>query len=206
MPFPFIPFPNCASVELFGTLAGQAVELTFGVRKGSALDTTDLSAIAAIFDGWYHDHLRTYLTASVSFNSVKVTDLSSDSAPIFEVSLDTPHEGGVDLAVAPSNVSMVVKFTTASRGRSYRGRNYIPGLPASDQESPGEWGATPRSNLADQYQILADALGVGGYDHVVLSRVNGGVRRTTGVATRVTGYTCRAPIGTQRRRVPGVGI
>lgn len=202
---PFIPFANCAEAVVFGTLASQQVVLTSGVRKGSAFAGSDLDDIADIFAQWASTQLLPILSDDLTIVSTKVTDLTTQFSPVaVSVSL-LPASGSVSGIPVPNNVAAVMSFATEQRGRPFRGRNYIPGVPSTDLQTTTEFTATFVSDLVLVYQTLGNDLSSAGFDHVVLSRQENGVRRTVGVATRINNYLGRTPIGTQRRRVIGHG-
>jgi len=203
---PFIPFANCAEVACFGLLASQTVLLTNGVRKGSAFSGTDLSDIADIFANWLVNDLDPLLSDDLEWDYVKVTDLTTQFSPVFVGGTGLPDNGDVTGVPVPNNVAAVISFQTGNRGRSFRGRNYIPAAPSSVLQTTSQFTTAFAANIAAAYGALAAALGTAGFDHVVLSRYENSVRRTTGVATRITAYNAKTPVGTQRRRVIGVGI
>jgi hypothetical protein len=188
-----------------GQQASQAVFLTFAVRKPTEISAGDLSTIADVVDAWYGATFRTHVSADCAFNSIKVTDLTTVSSPTWEQSVTDPQEGASTAAV-PNNVALVVTSRTALRGRSYRGRNFVPGMPAAGLVNKTTWNASQYNAIAGDWQQLDLDFGLAGYERVVLSRQLDGVRRTTGVATVITAYVGRGRIGTQRRRVLGTGI
>jgi len=202
---PFIPFPNSAEVVCQGTLASQQVILSNGVHKSSAFTGTDLEDIGDAFCTWLTGTLLALLADDLAFQSVKVTDLTTQFSPVSVRSLGLPATGGVTAVPVPNNVAAVISYATTQRGRPFRGRNYVPGAPDSALQTATEFTATFVSNLDAAYSDLGTALSNLGFEHSVLSRQENSVRRTTGVATRINAYIGRTPIGTQRRRVIGHG-
>lgn len=206
MTLPYIPFANCAEVVVSGNVASQLNILTFGVRKGDAFVAGDLDTIATAFEDWIHTELFPLLSSATTIDTIKVTDLTTVSSPVLVHSITSPIVGGGSANAVPSNMAVVVSFATPNRGRSFRGRNYVFGVPLSTLSNQDTVATTAISAFNAAYAALATTyLGAVGFDHVVLSRFNDKTRRTTGVATRVNAYITRAPIGTQRRRVQGRG-
>jgi len=189
-----------------GELPGGAMYVTFGVHKGSAFSGTDLSDIADIFQNWWNTDISVSVTNQLAMNAIKVTDLTTPSSPTFTLSPVTPGTGTVTSGPVNDNAALVVTCKTANRGRSFRGRNYWGGLPAGALTNSTEWSVGTVTAWSGFYPDLANALGVAGFEHVILSRFNAGVRRSVGVFTRVVDYQAKRPIGTQRRRVIGHGI
>jgi len=203
---PFIPFADCAEAVCQGVMAGQAAYLTLAFNKPGGYVGTDLQDLADGIAGWLVAELAPLQQAGITWLAVKVTDLTTVSSPVVVSTVGLPVNGGVGGAALTNQACMVVSFKTALRGRSFRGRNYVPSLPPADLASTTEWAPTPIANFAEAYVDLAETFVPTGNVHVVLSRFNSSVRRTVGVFTTVTAYVARAPIGTQRRRIEGHGI
>jgi len=203
---PYIPFANCAEVVLQGVQDSAAAYLTFGVQKSGAFSGSDLSDIADIFDTWYGSNLQPYMSVDIAFNEIKVTDLTTSSSPVVQKNVTAPQQGAVTSDAVPSQVALIVSFITGLRGRAYRGRNYVPGMPAAGLVAPGHWNTTQTAAIQGAYEQLPILLAAAGFFHVVLSRQVDGVRRTVGQPTPVAFYVAKEPVGTIRRRVPGRGI
>lgn len=207
MPFlPYIPFANCAEVVMQWLLGEQTVLITNAVRKASPFSGTDYEDILDIFHTFWQDGLAPLTTNELGAVLMRLTDLTTVDGAVVERALGTPAAGGVDLVPVPNNAAMVVSLKTANRGRSFRGRNYVPSLPAAALATTTSWTTGTIDAMRAAYEALGDDLSTAGFDHVVLSRQNDGERRTVGVATRITTYIARSPIGTQRRRIIGRGI
>lgn len=206
MPLPYVPFPNCVEAVLQGISSATAAFITMGFQFGGSIAPSDMSTLAARLEAWYHANVQPNICPSCDFESIKLTDLTTAFSPVINHSFATPGIGAATPPEVPNNCCMVVSFGTLNRGRSYRGRNYIPALPIASQVTGTLWSAAVAAVWTAAYQALPPLIASYGWEHVVLSRFNGGSRRTVGVATRVTSYQAKEPIGTQRRRVIGHGI
>jgi len=116
---------------------------------------------------------------------VVLTDLTTATGP--RVERAASDVGGVDSESAPNNVAACISFRTDQRGRSARGRNYIPGVPNANITLN-----TLDAAWMDNIQLLfADMIGPGalaaGWEWVVVSRQTAGVLRPSGLAIPVTG-------------------
>jgi hypothetical protein len=142
-------------------------------------------------------------TNQVSLVGVKATSLESDTAPAFERPTLIP--GDLAQAAEPNNVTLAIKFLTAGRGRSARGRNYIVGLHV-DAVTNNEVSSAHAAQYVTAYDELRDTSVISVGTHVVVSRFLDGVERTEGIAQTVTGVTFTDFIvDSQRRRLPGRG-
>jgi len=208
----FIPVPNTAQVNIRYLYAGQQIENTLYFSKGSAFSGTDLQDLAdEVWDRWQSDVMLD-LSNALQLTSVYVVDLTTATSG---VATHTESANGLNSgsAATPGNVAFCIKFTTASRGRSFRGRIYLPGIPIGYESTPGILNQSDADTLLEDVTGAIGQIEVGtGLDHVVVSRysgvdVNGDpIPRTTGLATPVTGisYTDRNS-DSQRRRLPGRG-
>lgn len=203
---PFIPFSNCAEIVIQGEQAGNAAYLTQGVAKGSAFGGTDLQDIADIAADFAATGLGPLLHSSLTWDAVKVTDLTTQFSPTFLGGAGLPAACTGSGAEVPSQVAVVMNFPTIQRGRSFRGRNYVPGGLATQLTDASHFASAYVSSIQAAYVAYFAALLLGGFTPVILSRQENGVRRTTGVHTAILGPVGRLPVGTQRRRVSGHGI
>lgn len=206
MGLPFIPFSNCAEIVMQGQQAGQAAYLTVGVHKGSAFGGTDLSDIADISATFLVSGLGPLLHASLSWLAVKVTDLTTQFSPTFTGGSGLPFTCTGSGAECPVNVAVIASFSTVNRGRSFRGRNYVPAPLATELTNATTFDATYVANIGVAYHDYFDALLLAGFTPSILSRQENSVRRTTGVFTAIAAINMKTIIGTQRRRVAGHGI
>jgi len=204
--FPFIPFADCAEVVCQGSMASQAAYLTLGFLKPGGINSGDLETLADTVADWLADELAPLQQAGMTWSQVQATDLNTQFSPVAVSASSLPVSGGVSGAALTNQVAMVMSFKTAKRGRSFRGRNYIPSIPPGDIVSTTAWTSAALTAFKSAYLNMANQIGLQGWTHVILSRQENGVRRTTGVNEPVTDYIPRAAIGTQRRRIIGHGI
>jgi hypothetical protein len=205
MPLPFIPFPHCAEVVVTAVIEGVENLLTFGVEQATDYNSADLSDLADVIQNWVSDQLVPILCNIVTFTSVKCTDLSSVTGPTVTVPISGDAIGDLTANAVPAQVAAVVSFYTGLRGRSYRGRNYLFGFPLSYLADGSTLNAANATAFGDAYSTLQAILNADFVTLVILSRYEGGVRRSEGVSTGVTSIVGKTRIATQRRRIVGVG-
>lgn len=202
---PFIPIPDTALVKIRALWDGQRVENTlYFTREVGSWNETLLTALAAAIGTWWVDNMLPALAASYIVNSIVVQDLNAEAGAIVEdfAHSGTPGEDGT--GSMPNNVSWVVKFVTGLSGRSFRGRNYIPGLTRGTVT--GDYVALSFADgIKSIYEMLLDSF-FADTAWTVVSRQENLTPRTVGVATKVTsvGYTDLV-VDSRRRRLPGRG-
>lgn len=108
----------------------------------------------------------------------------------------------------PPQDAVCYSLRTALKGRSYRGRFYLAGVPKENTA-----GGTLTAGAITVYTtILTQLLAVfgpagsnGDWRLCVISRYHNGIKRPSPVSTQVTSGSMDSVIRTQRRRVSGVG-
>lgn len=202
---PFVPAPNCASVELIYTSNGQRCENVFNVSQASPFDQVSLAVLAALFKDWFNTELKMDLPGTVTLDLIVAKALDSESAPAIEFSTGLPIAGNMGAwNQLPNNVTVAVRWSTELRGRSYRGRTYHIAL-SEEQVSGNTVDQVFATAILGRYEQLLDDLDGLNADLVVLSRFHNGAERTTAVATPINRVSLDRTIDSQRRRLPGRG-
>lgn len=203
---PFVPVPNTVMVEAVYEWAGQTVENTMyfeatvgAPTEGSISDLLD--NVRTVIE----TELLPLLSTGIQLVRMVGTLLTAIDALSVTLSVNPPAAGGVPDEAMPNNVSYVVSFLTSQRGRSFRGRNYVPGLPQTavtgNDITPGA-----RTALLSFYETLAAAVVADEWLMVVVSRFSLGQARTTGVTSPIIAFTTYdTVVDSQRRRLPGRG-
>jgi hypothetical protein len=183
---------------------GQTVEICLGFLKNSAVTLTDMSALVAAMEVWRQTHFNALISSDVLCNQWYALSLSTSSSPSLIVPITVNTHGVAAAGTVPNNVSLVTTFQTDLRGRSYRGRAYLPGISTANIDSPTEADPTFAATATTVYQYIPTSIPAG-WTHVVISNQNGGVVRTSAARTPVTGYRTEVRLDSQRRRLEGRG-
>lgn len=202
---PYIPFLNVAKVEITAEIDNQRVQNVFHMRCDLGWTSQSASDLLGYLDSWLANVHAPVVGAHVEFVELKLTDLTTQTGLVAELQIGTIGElTGVGQDALPNGTAVVVKWTTAARGRSYRGRTYHFGLTQS-QVTLNNLEPAARTAIGASYNTMFTQMQARGWPMVVASRVNNGVLRTTGVATVITGWSIDPVIDSQRRRLPGRG-
>jgi hypothetical protein len=180
--------PNVAQVQCIGVVDSQMTvnDISFEI-SGGGINITNLTVLASAVALWFSNTLAPLLSENWSAQRVSAVDLTTQTGPAVVIGASTP--GGVSGEAAPNNVAACVSFRTAGRGRSSRGRNYVPGIP----NSLVTLNTLDGGFIGDLEGAYQDLVGPGtflaGWQFVVVSRQTGGVLRPTGVPSPVTSVT-----------------
>ena len=202
----FIPTPNAVRASLEFIFGGQVVVLTLGWHKAAGWDAAGMEALGDSLVDWFDAALKFQMANDVSLESINVLDLEDAAGPSINISGGLPITGTNNDLPAPNNVAGVVSFLTDQRGRSYRGRNYVPGIPEPSWQDSISMTTGAAAALAAAYADLEDVATATGAEHVVVSKYHDKAPRVAGIATPVTAYRVDTKFDSQRRRLSGRGI
>jgi hypothetical protein len=206
-PRPFIPVPNVFKVQLVYTLYSQRIENVFNVRSGGGVTAADADRIQGIFATWWNATARPQVSLSTSLVLMVLDALDAAVSLHREYTTGWTAVGSNGSAALPGGSTTCIKLATGTRGRSYRGRIYWPGLPGANV-SAGLLTTAYRDALAAAVNTLRTNLAadVAGDKLVIVSYCSNKVWRAAGVATEVTSASAHTLVDSQRRRLIGRGL
>lgn len=202
----FVPVPNAAEVDIIASLFGQIVENTLTFVSTGTFSPTQLLQLATTVGGWWVANMLPNLSSDYIYLRTEAKDISSvgGATAVNPTGVGTP---GASSGSAPGGTAAAVSFRTAFGGRSYRGRNYIAGVPISqlvgNQLFPGFLDA-----IVAVYNTLETALhaDLPAADWCVASRYTAGAPRVAGITTQiVAAVATNYDVDSQRRRLTGRG-
>jgi hypothetical protein len=180
----FIPVPNTVIAELRGTLNGENVENTLYFHRSDAWDVTSMGVLAAALGLWYRTGIVDNLSNEYQYRECYVADLTTASGLAVLNATGAGDDGGVGSEAGSNQNAFCVRFTTGRRGRSYRGRNYIPGVPES-RVAGGRVSSVFADLMVAAYTILDGYGDLFGAEWSVVSRYADGAPRAFGISTPV---------------------
>lgn len=199
---PFIPVPGVAQAEIRATYLGIPMENVLHFTTGEDPATPQvLEDLAAQLASSWTANIMPHVNINYVLREIFVFDLSVQSGSMATDTTVLGEAGALNTTPLPGNVAFCVSLRTGLRGRSFRGRVYLAGL-----GEPDTTGNVLDATLAGQLvtgidDVRADLLS-GGFQLVIVSRRNGGVDRTTGIATPVSAVLAvDNHVKTQRRRL-----
>jgi hypothetical protein len=203
---PFVPVADTVLLEMRMALYGQKIENTLYFRKTGGVGVSDATTLMNDMLIWWTTLLSPALSRDLTLREMTTTDLSTSSGFSVTQAAPTPNPaGGQAFDGLPGNVAICVSFRTPNRGRSFRGRNYVPGL--AEPDVTGNTLSPGRTNeILDAYQGVPFSVTGSGFEWVVVSRFSGGVPRTAGIATAISSVVIvDSFVDSQRRRLTGRG-
>jgi len=208
---PFVPVPNVLLVEPLFLQDGQRVENTLYFEKPGGWDAAGIADWLSQVNTLITDQLMPFLANSIQFIELVARLLDTASSIGLTVPITPVVTGGTGGGSAPNSVSYTISFKTGLTGRSFRGRNYVPGIPSSQvvgNTVNGIW----RNSIIEFYLALQSAAADNGTPWVVVSRFSGvdaagdPIPRVSGITTPIiTVSTFDMTVDNQRRRLPGRG-
>lgn len=209
---PFVPVNDCIEAEMRMLLDGQKIENTLYFKKTGGWDIAEATNIGNGLLIWWTTLYSVFVSEAVTLREIYITDLETSTG--FTVTVPAPApapHGARSTSVLPNHVALTVSFRTNSRGRSYRGRNYISGF-AEDQVVANTVDSGTLTDITDAYEGLTAVASDVDATWVVVSRFAGvdgdghPIPRVLGFGTNITAVTIVDPIvDSQRRRLPTRG-
>jgi hypothetical protein len=199
-------------VETVFELDGQVVENTSYWERPDGWNLEVVSGFLGAVNTFIQSDLMPLLTNTITLVRLIGTLLDTAEALSYTLTVSPPVAGTATGTPLPNNSTYTVSFLTAGRGRSNRGRNYVPGIPVAGTASQNRVDADFRTGLLAYYEGLK-ALGVPSSTFmVVVSRFSGidsagkPIPREVGVTNNITSFaTFDDVLDSQRRRLPGRG-
>lgn len=201
----YVPVPNTMRAFMHFTQASQNVGITVHGRTPAAVVPADLVLFADALKIWHANYAANSMSSVCVLNRITVQDLTTSTGPSLDQPISPTQPGLLSGSPCPINATPVISHRTANRGRSYRGRTYLPGLAQSSQLNSTQIGTAFQAGLITLAGQLASQLLLAGITHVVVSKFTGGAPRITGLSTPVTTYIVDQAIDSQRRRLLGRG-
>lgn len=204
---PFVPVSDTIEVDMRMRLDGQRIENTLYFFKIGGWASADVPVVYNAMLLWWNAELAVPLSNQLTLAEIGIVDLSSDSGFSYDIPTPVPNPAG-DSAEPPlpNNVALCVSFRTAGRGRSRRGRNYVPGLVRTSVNN-NTVDNTTAGTISDAYNELLTVAPTFDGVWVVVSRYEDGAPRVAGITTPITAATIvDHTVDSQRRRLPGRGL
>lgn len=199
---PYVPAPGICQAEMFFVWDGQECEYVFHFEPSAALTPTIMEELGEHLVDWWDTAFKSTTPSTMSLVGVKLTDLTTNTAPVVNYSTGLPIAGTSSSPSMPNNVALVITKRTVLRGRSYRGRIYHMGLVEShvtdNQVTPAQV-----VSFVSNYRLLENFSTTGAtWDMVVVSRRADGDWRTVADSNQVVSMDSNGRVMSQRRRLP----
>lgn len=202
---PFIPVLNGATMEMRYTWQGEEVESVVGLVIPTNYNVNQFDTLAANVVADWNTIVKPVTHETCALRELYFTDQQSDSGGTYTYSTGLPSPGTFLGNSMSNNCSCAISFRTPFRGRSYRGRNYPPGLPEGYQENNRVLPAWQNAWL-QFYAALFGRANDNSTPLGVISRYANKNPRVVGQITPITAILfVDNVVDSQRRRLPGRG-
>jgi len=200
----FIPVPNGVSVCFLFTQDTQHWQFCVTARKTSgSVNDTFLEDVSGQAYNFWTAALKALLSTTATLSEIVVTNLTSEGASQNRQTVD--EAGTASGSAMPNSLAAVVSQRTAKRGRSYRGRAFVGGLPTSVGNTTTTFGSTFATALVDAFELLLSNLISVGAQMVVASKMHNGVATDPAATNDVLNFVVDLLFDNQRRRLAGRG-
>lgn len=204
-PPPFVPFFNAVQANLVYLMGGQRMENTFTFQLETQPTVAQMTDLATALHTFYTNHLKSSLTSAIALSEIVIVGLWAQNAPGYTLVISPVEPGTASGVPAPYNVAYCASLKTNLRGRNYRGRKYVPGLPGTVFGSASNIDAAVAAAINAALAWLLTPANIADFIWCIASRWLNKSPRATGVLTGVTAVSGDLTSDSQRRRLPGRG-
>lgn len=209
---PFVPVPETLAVEVIFGQDLQRVENTLYFRKDRGWDVTDVETFIQQLRDLVETELLPLLTNTITLIELVGRVLDTATAIGFSIPGTAGNSGGQSGQPKSNNTTYTISFKTGLTGRSFRGRNYVVGIPENGANG-NTINTSFRTGVLAFYASVKALASENGTPWVVVSRYSGvdpithkPIPRVTGITTPITSVTTfDMTVDSQRRRLPGRG-
>lgn len=199
---PFVPFASAMQVNMRFNWAGENVEMVMGFDYANIGFATAAPLVYDVLNLQFWEALRYQLSNTIQSVETYMIDLVSQFGGSATFGPFTDPVGSVVGKSVTNNVAFVVTHATALRGRSYRGRTYVPGL-ADQSVNNNRLDPAVVTAVVFSFNDMRDGLFDQGINFVVLSRRHLKEWRELGQATPVVISAVKDNVvDSQRGRLP----
>lgn len=200
----FVEIPNGVLVEVRWTCEGSKCENTFCVDMLETPSIGNMASLGTVVLGWVNDTYLPMLSENIFCTEVLLTDATLEEG--LQQTIPVGVAGSVATEQMANEMSFCVSLRTGSRGRSKRGRWFMPPPLLTDRAGPNNVSTTYLNAAVAALQTLMDAIDTAGFAMSVASRQIDGVKLTVAVVTRyIAAIAVDSLLDSQRQRKPGNG-
>lgn len=201
----FIPTAGAVRVDLTSGGAEGSIHNIYWFTRAAAWTQPQRDALNTALQTWWSASMAPLLSGDTALSSIDIVNQDAQNSPgtVYAVSPTIP--GTVGGGAYPEGTAICIGLRTALRGRNYRGRSYISGIPLSKRYTDGTATAAYVSDLITALNALIGVISGLGAVWVVVSKYLNGVARPAGVATPITAIVADTAFDSQRRRLFGRG-
>lgn len=201
----FIPAIRTARSTMLFQQENQVLANVLWFRFPGAITPTDLDALNTALHTYYTGHLKAQIGANCALTEILSVGQDTAFDPARSLIVSPGEAGTLGGTALPLNVSICVTLRTGFRGRSFRGRTYLPSRTTTDQNTPSSINGTQISNILTAVSWLLDAAHTAGALWSVVSHYTNKLPRPTAVVTPVDAISIDTPFDSSRRRLIGRG-
>lgn len=202
----FVATPGCVRVDIQFVHQGQQVHNIIWCKREAAWTDAQRDALASAIEAWWNVSAKTNHSNTFALVGIEVVNQDAQNSPATVHVVSPASPGTLGTAFAPSGTALCATLRTDLRGRSYRGRMYLGGLPGSAVVDPIATSVGYIANLIAELVALKDAIEALGAIWVIVSKFVNHLQRAAGLPTAITAISMDQYFDSQRRRLGLRGV
>jgi hypothetical protein len=201
----FIPAQHTVKLAVVSYLASQRIVNVFHAHDDTgAPDATRAAVLANALAASWDTNLMPVFSNQISLSHVEWVVLDTQTSPAGRTD-EAGTAGAINHPSIAANAALVVTSRTALRGRSYRGRTYVAGIPNNFLANAVTVDSTYANDLVAGFALLQASMAAVQATLSVVSYQHNGVRTTPAHVETITHFTTDYYLDSQRRRLQGRG-
>ena len=202
----FIPTIGAVRTDMQFTLAGQQVHNILWFSRNANWTQSEREALNTALAAWWSGGGNVGHVDDMSLTQITTVNQEAANAPSSTLIVSPPVAGTNSSAPLPNNAAACATLRTDLRGRSYRGRVYLSGIPGTYQQDPITFTTAFLTQMLSTLAALKTAIEALGAVWVVVSHWSNKAPRTAGLKTPITAVAMDQYIDSQRRRLGLRGV
>lgn len=202
----FIPTVGAVRVDIMFTLAGQQIHNIIWAAREAAWTQAQREALAEAIETWWGAELKSKMSSQIALAQITVVNQDTASSPS-SVRVVSPTIPGTNVNPAvTAGTALCATLRTDLRGRNYRGRMYLAGLPRTEMNDAVSTGTGILAQIIAALMALKTVIEGLGAVWVVVSKWLNKVPRAGGTKTPITAVSIDQYVDSQRRRLGLRGV
>lgn len=206
MTTPFIPTAGAVRVDIQFIQGAQQIHNVIWCTREAAWTQAEREALADAIKTWWDTSAKTYFRGDFGLQMITVVNQDTQNAPSTQLVVSPVIYGGASGTSLPNHTAAVATLRTEFRGRSYRGRMYLGGIPASAINDTITFTTTFIANVLTALAALKTAIEALGAVWAVVSHFTNKLPRASGLKTPISAISMDSYIDSQRRRLGLRGV
>lgn len=202
----FIPTAGAVRTDIQFAHQGQQVHNIIWASRDQAWTQAEREALNAAISSWWSTSAKAYFEPHMLLQMITSVNQDTQSSPSSTLVVTPAVAGTMGAQGLTTGVSLCATLRTDLRGRNFRGRMYLGGIPSGAFGDATTAVLSHVTNLLTALTALKTAITALGAVWVVVSKYTNKIPRAQGLKTPITAISMDQYWDSQRRRLGLRGV